>query len=137
MGGRVLCRLKMKLTNKMKNKMNQTELLNPFQCKYPRFISRLNGHYAKALINKDHVFYANYQECDENANVEMYTRTMEFISNGDKASIGLHDAMVKQDWEYISTAMAKAFREGVRSGYFEYEIESLDTGSPIYVELKK
>ena len=107
----------------MKSKMNQPELLNPFQIKYPRFISRLNGRYAKALINKDHVFYTNYQECDKNANVEMYTRTMEFISNGDKASIELHEALVKQDWEYISTAMAKAFREGVRSGYFEGEIE--------------
>ena len=103
--------------------MNQPELLNPFQSKYPRFISRLNGHYAIALINKDYVFYANYQDCDDNVNVEMYNRSMELISKGNKASIGLHNALIEQDWEYISTDMAKAFREGVRSGFFEDEIE--------------
>jgi hypothetical protein len=106
--------------------LNPTKkLLNmkTFQIKYPKFISRLNGRYTKALTNKEHVFYANYENCDDNVNVEMYTRSMEFISNGAIASIGLHDALIKQDWEYISTAMAKAFREGVRNGYFEYEIE--------------
>ncbi len=97
--------------------------MKTFQIKYPRFISRLNGRYAKALINKDHVFYANYQECDDSVNVEMYNRSMELISNGNKASIGLHNALIEQDWEYISAAMLRSFRLAVNSGYFEGAIE--------------
>jgi hypothetical protein len=92
---------------------------------YPKCAKRTNGLFYKALITKDFVFYANYHEGDENANVEMYRRLggdkLELVSNNYFASVGLHEALTEENWEYISQTMKVNYNHGKRSGYYEKE----------------
>jgi len=76
---------------------------------YPKCIKRWNGLFYKALITKDFVFYTNYHESDDNANVEMYRRlggaNLELISNNYFANVGLLEELEKKNWGYISKTM--------------------------------
>jgi hypothetical protein len=67
---------------------------------YPKCLKRSNGLFYKALITDEFVFYANYHEGDDNANVEMYRRlegaNLELVSNNSFANVGLIEELEKQ-----------------------------------------
>ena len=90
---------------------------------YPKFIKRWNGNFYKGLITKDFVFYCNYQEGDDNANVVMYCRStgsnLELVSDNYFASVGLLEALTEGDWEYISQTMSKNYKLAKEAGQFE------------------
>ena len=92
---------------------------------YPKCFKRWNGLFYKVLITKDFVFYANYHESDNNASVEMYRRLggdkLELISDNYFASVGLHEALIEENWGYISKTMKINYNHGKRSGYYETE----------------
>ena len=81
---------------------------------YPKAIKRWNGLFNKALITKDFVFYCNYHEGDDNANVEMYRRLtgadLELISDNYFANVGLLEELEKENWGYISPTMKKNYK---------------------------
>jgi hypothetical protein len=66
---------------------------------YPKCLKRSNGLFYKALITDEFVFYANYHEGDDNANVEMYRRlegaNLELVSNNYFANVGLIEELEK------------------------------------------
>lgn len=90
---------------------------------YPKFVKRWNGNFYKGLITKDFVFYCNYQEGDDNANVVMYRRStgsnLELVSDNYFASVGLFEALTEGDWEYISQTMSKNYKLAKEAGQFE------------------
>ena len=89
---------------------------------YPKCIKRWNGLFYKALITDEYVFYCNYHEGDDNANVEMYRRLnksnphdrldshLELISNNYFANVGLLEELEKKNWGYISQTMNKNYK---------------------------
>lgn len=81
---------------------------------YPKAIKRCNGLFSKALITDEFVFYCNYHEGDDNANVEMYRRLtgadLELISNNYFANVGLLEELEKENWGYISPTMNKNYK---------------------------
>jgi hypothetical protein len=81
---------------------------------YPKCLKRSNGLFYKALITDEFVFYANYHEGDDNANVEMYRRlegaNLELVSNNYFANVGLIEELEKQNWGYISQTMKKNYK---------------------------
>jgi hypothetical protein len=81
---------------------------------YPKCFKRWNGLFYKALITKDFVFYTNYHEGDDNANVEMYRRlggaNLELISNNYFANVGLLEELEKKNWGYISKTMSTNYK---------------------------
>jgi hypothetical protein len=99
---------------------------------YPKFISRWNGRFYRALITKDFVFFVNFQEGDENACCEMYRRVksnphdrdnsgLELVSNNYFANVGLTEELAKgkDNWEYISPTMKVNYNLAVADGFFE------------------
>lgn len=91
------------------------------QNNYPKFLSRWNGRFHRALITKEFVFFVNFQEGDENGCCEMYNRAMELISNNYFAHVGLTDELAKgvDNWEYISPTMKQNYKLAKANGYFE------------------
>jgi hypothetical protein len=81
---------------------------------YPKAIKRCNGLFSKALITDEFVFYCNYHEGDDNANVEMYRRStganLELISNNYFANVGLLEELEKENWGYISPTMKTNYK---------------------------
>jgi len=89
---------------------------------YPKAIKRCNGLFSKALITDEFVFYCNYHEGDDNANVEMYRRLnksnphdrldshLELISNNYFANVGLLEELEKENWGYISPTMKTNYK---------------------------
>ena len=67
-----------------------------------------------ALITNEFVFYCNYHEGDDNANVEMYRRStganLELISNNYFANVGLLEELEKENWGYISPTMKTNYK---------------------------
>ena len=95
--------------------------MKKIQNKYPRFLSRWNGRFHRALITKDFVFFVNFNEGDENGCCEMYDRNMELISNNYFANVGLTEELAKgkDNWEYISPTMKHNHKLASADGYFE------------------
>ena len=95
--------------------------MKKIQNKYPRFLSRWNGRFHRALITKDFVFFVNFNEGDENGCCEMYDRNMELISNNYFANVGLTEELAKgkDNWEYISPTMKHNYKLASADGYFE------------------
>ena len=81
---------------------------------YPKAIKRSNGLFSKALITNEFVFYCNYHEGDDNANVVMYRRStganLELISDNYFANVGLLEELEKENWGYISPTMKTNYK---------------------------
>jgi hypothetical protein len=81
---------------------------------YPKCVKRWNGLFYKALITDEYLFYCNYHESDDNANVEMYRRlggaNLELISNNYFANVGLLEELENKNWGYISQTMKTNYK---------------------------
>lgn len=67
------------------------------------------GKYWRALETKDFIYFANFQEGDENACVMMYRKDgLELVSNNYFAYNDMLEVLTeKKDWTYISPTMKK------------------------------
>ncbi len=79
--------------------------------KFNRQISHRGSRFYKAMVTKDYVFYANYQEGDDNGNVVMFDReTGELISDNYFANQECFELMRKFDFEYMSRTCQYNFK---------------------------
>lgn len=74
----------------------------------PRFIKTELGMYWRAVETKDFVYYCNYQEGDETANVIMRRKkNFELVSNNFLASNDLLEVIEEKTYTYLSPTMKK------------------------------
>lgn len=74
-------------------------------------ITHRGRRFYKAMVTKDYVFYADYQEGDDNSNVVMFDRhTMELISDNYFANQECFNLMRKFDFESMSRTCAYNFK---------------------------
>ena len=60
------------------------------------------GSYHRVLETKKHIYYVNFDECDDNSNVMMFDRRMRLISNNYFANEGLKDDVEAKNYTWMS-----------------------------------
>lgn len=79
--------------------------------KFKRQISNKGSRFYKAMETKDFVFYCNYQEGDDNANVIMFDKeTGELVSDNYFANQEMFSLMRKFDFTYMSRTCSYSFK---------------------------
>jgi hypothetical protein len=72
-----------------------------------RVIKNSLGEYHRALETKNHIYFVNYDEGDNNANVLMYDRKMVLVSNNYFASVGLEEDLKSGEYVWIAQKLKK------------------------------
>lgn len=79
--------------------------------KFKRQIFHRGRRFYKAMVTKDYVFYADYNEGDDNGNVVMFDRASgELISDNYFANQKCFELMRKHDFEFMSRTCAYNFK---------------------------
>lgn len=69
------------------------------------------GTYYRALENCNHIFYVNFEESDENAQVKMFNRKRELISD----NVFAHDEFLRvleaEEYSWMSSSLKKLLSE--------------------------
>ena len=82
-----------------------------FLLKFRKQITHRGRRFYKAMVTKDYVFYADYQEGDDNANVIMFDRASgELISDNYFANQECFSLMRKHKFESMSRTCAYNFK---------------------------
>ena len=74
-----------------------------------RVIKNSLGEYHRALETKNHIYFVNYDEGDNNANVLMYDRKMVLVSNNYFASVGLSEDLKSGEYVWIAPKLKKLY----------------------------
>jgi hypothetical protein len=69
------------------------------------------GEYKRALENSEHIFFVNFEECDENAQVMMFDRKRNLISDNYFAFGELTDVLEGERYSWISDELKKVWEE--------------------------
>lgn len=82
--------------------------------KLPLSIQRPLGRYYRALQTADFVYYVNYQESDENAQVLMYGKKNFFLwSDNYHAFAAMDEVLETKSYTKISRALKKAYEKSL------------------------
>lgn len=67
-----------------------------------------NGNFHRALETLNHIYFVNYEECDENASVKMFDRKMKLVSSNHFAYESLLED-VEEGYVWISPKFKKLY----------------------------
>lgn len=70
-----------------------------------KVIKKNLGSYHRALETKKHIYYVNFEESDDNANVIMYDRKMRLVSNNYFANEGLKEDIQSKNYLWMSDTL--------------------------------
>jgi len=80
-----------------------------------KIICNGNGRYYRGVETKDFIYFCNYQESDDNANVKMYRKSdLSLVCDNYHASNDLQGVLIEKTYTYLSKSMkynAKAMQE--------------------------
>jgi hypothetical protein len=69
------------------------------------------GEYHRALETLTHIFYVNYEECDENGQVKMFDRKHNLVSDNYFAFTALDEVLETGRYSWISPRLKKVWEE--------------------------
>ena len=69
------------------------------------------GKYKRAVENSNHIFFVNYEESDENAQVMMFDRKRNLISDNYFAFSELTRVLEKSEYSWISKVLKELWEE--------------------------
>lgn len=74
-------------------------------------IKTVLGEYHRAVENSNHIFYVNYEEGDENAQVMMFDRKRKLVSDNYFAFTELTRVLEETEYSWISPKLKKIWEE--------------------------
>jgi len=74
-----------------------------------RIIKTPLGEYHRALETPMHIYFVNYAEGDDNANVLMYDRKMQLVSNNHFANSGMSEDLQSGVYSWIAPKLKKLY----------------------------
>lgn len=84
------------------------DILKQLPAKWPLSIQDWNGRFHRAMETVDFIYYVNYQESDDNANVKMYRKSDGSLASSNYfASNDMIEVILEKSWTKISRAMKK------------------------------
>jgi hypothetical protein len=69
------------------------------------------GEYHRAVENSNHIFFVNFEEGDENAQVKMFDRKRKLVSDNYFAFAELTRVLEETEYSWISDRMKKVWDE--------------------------